>query len=317
LTGEEVVIATERVVERRPALIADTAPADCPFCPGHEADTTATIDTVNRGGTWVARAFPNRRPVLVVEEPLRASADGPFERVSGVGAHEVLVECPEHAPLHHLPLSRTADALELARRRLTDLRGDRRLRLLQWFRNHGVGAGASLHHPHAQIVGLPVVPRRAAELAHRAREHHARTGRSLLRDVLQAEERDGRRILWREGPITALCPFAPRHPFEVWLVPADPGPGLADARDDELAGLAAGLVRVARAWAAALGEVAYTAVALGAPEGQDPSGLGWHVRLAPRLVVAAGLEEATGLTVHAVPPEEAARVLRSVPLPVP
>lgn len=309
LTGDEVVLASERVIERRP-VIAPEADAECPFCPGHEAHTRPTIHAIEREGRWVARAFANRMPALVVEEQLEDRSHGPFQAVSGVGAHEVLVEAPEHRPLHDLPVARAADALALAVSRLRDLRRDTRLVTLQWFRNHGAGAGASQSHPHAQIVGLPLVPRRWIALARRSEDHRERTGRSLLSDVLEAEHRDGRRILFRDGPITAFCPFAPRHPFEVWLVPDDPGPGLADATDAELDALARAMRRVARALRDGVGDLPTTTVALGAPEGPVRPAVGWHVRIAPRLTIAAGLEEATGVAVHSVFPEEAARILR-------
>ena len=252
LTGDEVVLSSDRVVEQRPAPAAESGA--CPFCPGNEAHTRPTIAAVEREGRWVARAFANRMPALVVEEVLEDRGRGLLQAVSGVGAHEVLVEAPEHAPLHRLPVERAADALALAVDRLRDLRRDQRLATLQWFRNHGAGAGASQAHPHAQIVGLPVVPRRVAALVQRAHEHLERTGRRLLRNVLDAEHADGRRILFRDGPITALCPFAPRHPFEVWLVPEDPGPGFADATDDERSALARASRRIASALAIGLGE---------------------------------------------------------------
>ncbi len=311
LTGEEVVLATERAVGRVPAPGPRVDPIACPFCPGHEHHTRPTIDAAERDGRWVARAFANRRPALVVEEVLRGATDGVFQQVSGVGAHEVLVESPEHRPLHHQDAHRVEDALGLAVRRLRDLRGDRRLRALAWFRNHGEAAGATQEHPHAQVVGLPLVPRRQAALAERSKAHLASTGTPLLRSVLEGEERDGRRIVGRWGPVTALCPFAPRYPFEVWLVARDPGPGLADATDAEVAGLAAAMTAVLRALEVALGpEFPYTASALGAPEGLDPRGIGWHVRIEPRVVVPGGLELSTGVAMHGILPEDAARAIR-------
>jgi UDPglucose--hexose-1-phosphate uridylyltransferase len=310
LSGDDVIIATERVVERPPSPEHALGREQCPFCPGHESHTPPTIQAIERDGRWVARAFANRRPALVVEDPFRIDVDGPFQAATGLGAHEVLVECPDHGALHHQPVERTADALDLARRRLHDLRGDRRLRVLQWYRNHGSAAGASQPHPHAQIVGLPVVPGRVGRMATRARDWLDRTGRVLLRDVLEGEVRDGRRILFREGPITALCPFAPRHPYEVWLVPSEVRPGLADATDEEVEGLAVAMRRAVRALALVTADAAYNAVALGAPEGEDPRGIGWHLRLSPRLLTTAGLEDATGVALHAVFPEDAASDLR-------
>ncbi|MEQ1504925.1 MAG: DUF4931 domain-containing protein [Myxococcota bacterium] len=331
LTGEEVVLSSDRVVEGRPRVASALAPADCPFCPGNEAHTRPTIAAITSDGRWVARAFANRAPALIVEEQLHPVGDGLLGGVSGVGAHEVLVEAPEHAALHTLPVGRTADALRLAVSRLRDLRNDRRLATVVWFRNHGAGAGASQPHPHAQIVGLPIVPRRTRALVAHARAHRERTGRTLLRDVLDAELRDGRRIVTRDGPITALCPYAPRDPFEVWLVPEAPAGGFADASDAEVEALAAVSWTVARALASVLGEVPTTTVALGPPVSPEdgpevstaptPSGdrsglvfpaerVGWHVRIAPRLTAHAGLEQATGIAVHSVFPEVAARELR-------
>ena len=264
---------------------------------------------MERDGRWVARAFANRMPALVVEEVLEDRGRGPFQAVSGVGAHEVLVEAPEHAPLHRLPVERTADALALAVDRLRDLRRDQRL-------------------------SPPVVPEPRGR---RGRARRTRTRRSwgcrsspagwrrwssgptstssapavgcsaTSSTPSTPTDTDG----FRDGPITALCPFAPRHPFEVWLVPEDLGQGFADATDDERSALARASHRIASALAIGLGEIPTTTIALGAPERPVPAHVGWHVRIAPRLTIGAGLEEATGVAVHSVFPEEAARSSRN------
>lgn len=311
-TGDEVALAEERGLEQRPRTAPHAVTEEsCPFCPGHEQHTRPTIAAIERDGAWVARAFANRRPVLVVEEALssQSGAGGLFESLSGTGAHEVLVEAPEHRPLHHLPVQRTVDALHLAVQRLQDLRRDMRLQTLQWFRNHGVGAGASQPHPHAQIVGLPLVPRRVAAWAERSRAWLARHGRPLMRDLREAEGEAGR-LIFEEGPIAAFCPFAPRHPFEVWLVPAGAGPHLADASASEVAHLAQALHTLLNTFERAIGETPFSVVAFGAPASGPVDGLTWHLRLAPRLLVGAGLEEATGMAAHSVFPEEAAQLLR-------
>lgn len=309
-TGDEVLLCEARPHERKPPQ-RETPPEDCPFCPGHEHSTRPTIAQILRADRWVARAFANRSPVLVVEErdAVSVSGGGLLQSRAGLGAHEVIVEAPEHAPLHELPLSRSEDALMLARERLRDLRRDTRLKALTWFRNQGVGAGASQSHPHAQIVGTPYVPRRLAAYADRSREYLAKRGRPLLPDVLAAEREAGRSLF--DGEVSAVCPFAPRYPFEVWLVPARLSPHLADAGDPEIRALARALWRASRALVAALGPIPMTVTALCAPEEGERASIGWHIRLAPRLVAGAGLEELTGLAVHSVFPEDAAPLLRS------
>lgn len=310
LTGDRVVLSPDRFVERRVRLPDDAGPDACPFCPGHEAHTRPTIDQVPRDGAWAARAFANRFPALVVEERLEAVSEGLFHALAGVGAHEVLVEAPEHAPLHTLPVARTEAALALAVARLRDLRQDERLAQLLWFRNHGVGAGASQAHPHAQIVGLPYVPERTARAIGRARAAWDGS-RSLVARVVDGE-RASPRALFTDGPIAAFCPFAPAAPFEVWLASTRAAGGLADADDDELAGLASAMHRVGRALAVTLGEAPTATHALGPPErAGDPRWLGWHVRVSPRWGMGGALELATGDAMHGVFPEDAAEALRS------
>jgi UDPglucose--hexose-1-phosphate uridylyltransferase len=311
LTGEAVVLSSDRLVERRPAIGFDLPPSECPFCPGNEPHTRPTIAAIERDGRWVARAFANRWPALVVEEPLRGAVDGPYESVSGTGAHEVVVEAPEHAPLHELPVERSHDALALGVARVRDLRNDVRLRVVQWFRNHGTGAGASQPHPHAQVVGLPVIPRRVVALVERSVRWREQHGQPLLTAILEAERRDRRRLLLEDSAVTVFCPFAPRHPYEVWLVPNAPTATFGEATADQIRSVAAGMHAVSRALVAALGEVPMTTIALGSPHHPVAPAVGWHVRLAPRLVVGAGLEEATGASVHSVFPEKAAHVLRT------
>jgi UDPglucose--hexose-1-phosphate uridylyltransferase len=278
---------------------------------GHEQATRPTIDAIERDGAWVARAFANRRPALVVEASLRADVDGPYERVSGVGAHEVIVESPEHHPLHTQAPERTATALALAARRLRDLRGDRRLRTLLWLRNHGAAAGASQPHPHAQILGLPLVPTQVRALVERSRRWAREHDGTLQAAVVEAERRDGRRLIADHDGVVTFCPWAPSQPFEVWVVPTGAGRHLADASDEVLGVVATHLCRALRALDTALGPVAYNAVALGPPEEEGVDSVSWHLRVTPRLVTGGGLEVGAGASMHGVFPEESARVLRA------
>ncbi|MCA9493005.1 MAG: hypothetical protein KC621_23905 [Myxococcales bacterium] len=312
LTGVEVVLASARRVERAPPRPPEPDPSECPFCPGNEAATPPTIATRGGGGAWVARAFPNRAPALVVEQRPDRHREGPFERLAGTGAHEVVVCCPEHRALHELPAERSIDALLLARERILDLRRDPRLRVLQWFRNQGLGGSASQPHPHAQIVGLPFVPDRIRRLGARASEHRLRTGASLLQRVVEAESREGRRVVAEQGDLVALCPFAPAFPFEVWIAPRRPAGHWVDEGEEGVASLATLARDLEARMAAVLGDVPTRQALVGTAEGGEG---GWWLRLAPHLASAGGLELATDTTVHGVFPEEAATALRGVQRP--
>jgi UDPglucose--hexose-1-phosphate uridylyltransferase len=310
ITGEHVILSADRVVERNPGSGSPAPSEPCPFCPGHEAHTRPTIAAIERDGRWVARAFANRWPALVVEETARSTLKGPYESIAAVGAHEVVVEAPEHLPLHRLPVERTRDALALATQRIRDLRRDSRLAVLHWFRNQGAGAGASQPHPHAQLVGTPFVPDRVRMMMVRAKQYQDTHGQRLLPAIVDVERREARRMLLDGPRIVAFCPFAPRHPFEVWLVPTAATGTFGDADGAQLDALADAMWQVTRALAAVHGEVPLTSLALGGPDHEDTGPLGWHLRVFPRLVGRAGLEESTNTTVHSVFPEVAAELLR-------
>ena len=299
LTGEPVVISVARAVDLRWRRPDDLAPADCPLCPGNEAATPPRIDAIERDGRWTARAFANRRPLLGVE----ARPDPP-DGIAPIGAHEIIVEAPDHAPLRTLPVCRREDGLRLAVQRLRDLRGDVRLATLLWFRGDRSAPGR-LGHPHAQIVGLPTVPARIAAWVARSEEEGS------VQRLLRSERRSGRRVVFAEGPITALCPIAPRVPFELWLIPERATAGLADASDDEIGALALAMHRATVAIEAAVGPVGIEAAAVGAPERTPGPPRGWYVRLGPVVAAPSALQTAAGVVSHNVLPEAAAHRLRA------
>jgi UDPglucose--hexose-1-phosphate uridylyltransferase len=311
-TGDEVLIASDRLGRPRhlePGRRLDDDPSVCPFCPGHEAHTPPTLASVDRGGRWIARAFPNKYPALRIEGELQRKARGPYERITGIGAHEVIVETPEHgAPIWRHP-SHASDALRLARDRMRDLSRDGRFRQLAWFRNVGPEAGASLGHPHAQILAMPEVPPIQRRMAKRFRRHWERTGRELMQDLLDHDLEDRARFVWESSRIAAICAWAPKVPFEVWLVPTAPAASFLDADDGLVAALAEAMCRVLGAHARVLDDPPYNATLYTAPQGK-PEGFRWHMRLMPRLSALAGFELGCGATMHASSPEQAAELLR-------
>ncbi|MFT4628676.1 MAG: UDPglucose--hexose-1-phosphate uridylyltransferase [Myxococcota bacterium] len=310
LTGRQVVISTDRPMVPLRVTPLSTDPASCPFCPGHEHTTSPTIAEEIEAGRWVARAFANRAPGLRVEEELRRRGVGPYDWTSGTGAHEVVVESAVHAPLHTQPAPQLAAALRLARDRLADLSNDVRLAHLTWMRNHGAAAGASQAHPHAQVLGLPEVPQQSVVMRARCERHHADRGRSLLGDMVQADREDPSRLVWEGARTAVIAPWAPSVPFELWIVPLRPGRAFRAAEDswvDELAeAMHVALVGLARV----LGDNAYNGVLHDVPRGAAADVHWPHFRLLPRVVALGAMEVGVGTALHAMPPEEAARLLR-------
>jgi len=312
-TGQWVAITTERMfrpahlaLQERPAV----DPTNCPFCPGNEGATDPAIVTVEHQGQWVVRVVPNRHPALRPEVTLTRRGRGPYDTVSGVGAHEVIIESRVHdVPLWEQDPRQMVTALRVARERLRDLPRDVRNRYVSWFRNHRPAAGASQSHPHAQVLGLPVLPPLVQQMVERSGEHLARTERELFQDLIDHDRDEADRIVRDVDDVVAICPWAPQVPFETWLVPDVPGASFADAHDRLVEGLARSMRAVLAAMARELDDPPHHVVLFTAPQAPSP-GYRWHVRIQPRLFPCGGFEAATGTRIHAVPPEEAAAVLR-------
>ena len=302
LTGETVVLS-ERRIPAPPAFTSGSRPvtSSCVFCPGHEAETEPTIDEIVDGDRWLARAFGNRRPAFRPEEDRQTLEAEPHYAHSAVGAHEVIVEGRDHA-LRSLTGERAG--LQLAVNRMKDLTGDTRFEAIGWYRNRGVEAGASQPHPHAQVVATAVIPDRLRRIYTSQKKDPA-----LMSRILERADVD-QRVLWRTGGLVALCPWAPRVPFEVWFVPlrAVEYPWSDRSLVDDLA---AAIHKITGALDAAFG---YASLNIGwffAPVKHSQGVSTWHVRLTPKLVPLAGYEIWSGGGMHPCLPEQSASVLRS------
>ncbi len=207
----------------------------CPFCPGREDLTPPEVfayrqSGVRNGPGWELRVVPNKFPALQVEGGLDREGEGMFDRMNGIGAHEVIIETPDH----HKTLASMSDgeierALSAFRERVRDLRQDRRLRYILLFKNHGGSAGATLEHSHSQLIALPIVPAFVREEIDGARRHFALKERCVFCDIVHQELATGSRVILENADMVAIAPYAPRFPFETWLVPRRHGSRFEEA----------------------------------------------------------------------------------------
>lgn len=330
--GRWVIIATTR--SRRPHDFQPaSARADgglfCPFCPGHEARTPREIMATGRppgsppdGPGWRVRVVPNKYPALGVEGELERRGLGPYDSMRGIGAHEVVICTPDHeVDLASLPPDHLAEVLGVFQTRQRDLHRDRRLKYVQIFKNHGQVAGASLAHPHSQIIATPIIPRAINQELNQARRHFAAKERCLFCDILNEEIARGERIVMQDEQFVVFAPFASRFPFELAIMPRRHGHRFLDLEPPELAALARSLGESARRLKRVLDDPPYNYVIHTAPNTDaffpGPNAwqtlawdYHWHLSIMPRLTRTAGFETGTGLYINPTAPEEAARFLR-------
>jgi UDPglucose--hexose-1-phosphate uridylyltransferase len=321
VVGRWVIISTERA--RRPS---DFPPRPggcgtgrpCAFCPGHESATPDEVWALRPDGGppnapgWLVRVVPNKFPALRIEGELEPSGEGLYDRMNGVGAHEVIIEAPEHgATLESLSVEHLAQVLRAYRDRILDLAKDARLDYVMVFKNHGEAAGASLEHTHSQLIAIPTVPIMVEEELAGGLQHFRIKKRCIWCDIVRQERRGGGRLVLEEGGHLALAPFAPRFPFETWVLPSAHRSSYEDTAAEELLPLAALLREVLGRMRRVLGNPAYNLMLHSAPLRNPPlDHFHWHIEIIPKLTSVAGFEWGTGFFINPTPPEEAARYLR-------
>jgi len=320
VVGRWVIIATERA--RRPSdfVAAPVRPrvSACAFCEGHEAETPPEIFAERRPGRepngpgWTCRVVPNKFPALRIEGDLEPSGEGLFDKMTGVGAHEVVIEAPDHAAsLASLPLDAVADVLLAFRERMLDLKKDPRFAYVLVFKNHGEAAGATLEHPHSQLIATPIIPIMVSEELAGSAQYYALKERCVWCDMLRQERRDGRRLILESQGFVTLAPFAPRFPFETWILPVGHRAAFEDSTDEELRGLAGVLGEFLRRMNRVLGNPPFNFMLHTAPfrEVQRES-FHWRLEIIPKLTRVAGFEWGSGFFINPMPPEDAAEALK-------
>lgn len=320
ITRRWVIIATERAA--RPTDFPPGEPlqnhsANCPFCEGQEARTPPEIAAIRHPGTapntpgWEVRVVANKYPALRIEGDAHLTTEGIYESMGGLGAHEVIVETTEHA-LHPATMSPSQlnAVIWMYRERYRDLDRDERFKYLVLFRNHGRSAGASLSHPHSQLIALPIVPKRATEELEGAQAYFAREGRCVYCDIL-AQETQASRLVWENDEFVSFSPFAAWCPFETWIVPKRHEAGFGNLTDAQVPALADGLHQTLGRLYQCLSNPPYNYIIHTAPyDTRVGHFYHWHIEIIPRLSQVAGFEWGSGFYINTVPPEDAARYLR-------
>ena len=327
ITGRWVIIATERA--KRPSdFVRDKVEIRgsgfCPFCYGNEAKTPPEIIAYRSDGSlrnspgWSLRVVANKFPALGIEGSLNRQGEGLYDKMSGIGAHEVIIETPDHQKtLAMLSPRQIEDVLWAYRDRILDLKKDRRFKYIMIFKNHGEAAGASLEHTHSQLIALPVVPKRVREETDGARDYFRFKERCIFCDIIRQELESGIRVIANTPTFIAIAPFAPRFPFEIWIMPRVHQSAFEDSQRQEFEQLAVMLKDMLVRLDKVLDFPAYNYIIHTSPIPESPNEhYHWHLEIMPKLTKIAGFEWGTGFHINPTPPEESAKFLRDAAMPV-
>ena len=325
-----VIISTER--GRRPLdykiKTEEKKKDNCVFCEGNESKTPPEIFAFRKEGTmenkpgWKVRVVPNKYPALKMEwREAALERAGMFEKMDGLGVHEVIIETPYHyKDFDNLSIDNIVLILKTYRQRYLDLSKDKRIKYILIFKNYGIDGGASLEHPHSQLIATPIIPQRIKEELRGAKEYFDLNTRCIFCDYIKQEIKSKDRLIKETEKYVAISPFAARFPFETWILPKYHNARYEEASDNDILSLAGIMKEILFRIKKKLNNPPYNFIIHTAP----PKGFSirecpdldkkyhWHIEIIPRLTKIAGFEWGTGFYINTTSPEEATRILNSI-----
>lgn len=319
--GRWIIISKER--RKRPTDFLmekpETSGGFCPLCPGNEKTTPPEVLSFGAhnthfkdGSGWQVRVVPNKYPALIIEGELGKEGEGLYDRMNGIGAHEVIIESPVHEEtFSSLSPEKMTLVLRAYKERINDLGRDPRFKYVMIFKNHGKAAGASLEHSHSQLIALPILPRMIVSELAGALSYFRYKERCVFCDIIRQEIKQDVRVVCQNDHFITLTPFAPRTPFEMWILPKAHTSAFCREDDTRLFVLAQLFSETLKRLDACIPDVPYNFVLHTEP--LQLAGLEhyhWHFEIMPKLTSIAGFEWGSGFYINPMPPEEAASYLR-------
>jgi len=326
-----VIISPKRV--RRPndfeLSSAEAYDVDSPFVYGNEHKTPSEIYAIRDYGSkkdspgWKVRVVPNKYNALEIEKSPTTDFDGMFEWMDGCGAHEIIIDTPKFpSKFQDLSPQEVADVFKAAKERTVDLQKDTRIKYINIFKNQGPLAGASISHPHTQIIGMPFIPKNISVEIEQCRKHFETTSRCLFGDIIKSELKSKERIVEESDHFVAYCPYASFWPFETIVAAKTHSKDFTALSDAMLLELSKMTLSVLKRINMALKDVSYNIFLKTVPPKRDGANPNfyykldefyqWHIEIVPRIPVIGGFELSGGVFINTVAPEESAKFLRSL-----
>ncbi|WP_426571763.1 galactose-1-phosphate uridylyltransferase [Aquihabitans sp. McL0605] len=312
LTGRWVTVSTGRASRPGEFAVDQSHPkgdpaSGCPFCPGHEEELPPALETYGTSGAWSLRVVPNKYPAFDGTGEMKVERLGPlFAKAPATGIHEVLVLTPEHEhSWADLDDRHTGLVMSALRDRLEDHAAAAGIRYSQAIVNHGKAAGASLRHPHGQLLGIPFVP---GEILEELSGFRRFDGGCLLCATIEAEGDAGHRVVSLDDDVAVIAPWWSGAPFELLVLPIDHKRHLHQSTPQSLVAVGVAVRDALARLRTLLGDVSYNIVFHTLPHrSNDP--FHWHAHITPRVHSIGGFEQGTGVPINIVAPEDAAAFL--------
>lgn len=324
IIGRWVIIATERSLKPIDFKIEieekNKDLSKCPFEEGNENLTPPEILSYRKQGTnknepgWWVRVVPNKFPALRIEGGLDKKGIGVYDMMNGIGAHEIVIETPNHfEEMSDMREEQIQDVIWAWRDRVLDLKKDKRFKYILIFKNKGAQAGASLEHSHSQIIALPIVPIRVQQEINGAKEYYNFKDRCVFCDIVQQELDERERVVEENHEFISIVPFASRFPFEICILPKKHSSDFIDVSKRDVLSLSKVLKRSLLRLKKALNDPPFNLIIHTSPLDQyNLNYYHWHIEIMPRLTKVAGFEWGTGFYINPAKPEDCSKFLNEI-----
>lgn len=297
-----VIINDER--QKRPNDYID-ANVLCPFCPGNEKETPPSVFEKRKKGKWYIRVVENKYPAVSKSAKNMSIKEGIFTKYFFNGRHEVIIETPLHN-LKIYEIEHLDEVLYVFKIRMREFYKINGIEYVMLFRNYGINAGASLKHPHSQIIALPFVPVRVLDEIERFKAHFEKKKSCLMCDVIANEIKFNKRIIFMNSSFLVFAPFASRFNFEMWIAPLKHLSNFYD--EDDFSSLADTLKNVFKKLHLIAPDISYNIIFHTAPKGDNL--FHWHIEVLPKVAMPAGFEWGSGFYINSISPESVAKLFR-------
>ncbi len=326
VSGEWILVAT--AIKKKPNFFARISrrpkvpKSSCPFEDPERSDNVPALLKYahpswagggrGRPSSWFVQVVPNKFPVLtphtVCPVPL---PEGPYQKMGGVGFQEVVITRDHEHSLGFMSASEIATVFSAYRERYLALKKERCVKYILIFHNNGPSAGATVPHPHSQILALPIIPPDVGRSLSGSKRYFVKRQRCVHCDMLKQELRDKKRLVYKNKHFVVLCPYASRVSFEIRLFPLEHNPNFENFTALQRESLAEAVRVIFAKLKNAMNDPDYNFFIHTAPaKGPRARHYHWHLEILPRGAIWGGVELGTGIEIIKMPPEEAARILR-------
>ena len=316
-SGDWVVIATGRA--KRPDDFAnferikdDKGIEGClfedPIASGQEADI---LIYEKSDGDWSLRVFPNKYPAVSRGRVSKNLSEGPYVAMEGIGYHEIIVTRDHFRQLAIMDTLEVAEVFDAYQQRFLELMNKKSVNYIAIFHNHGKEVGASIPHPHSQLMAIPVVSPYIQLELDGAQKYFKANRHCVFCTVAEYESEEKKRVVFENDEFIAFCPFASRAAFEVHVMPKFHSPYFERITDKQKIKLAEVFQKALGAIYKALNDPPYNFYIHTSPcDGKDYPHFHWHIEILPHTATWAGFELDTGIEISTIQPEVAAEFLR-------